>query len=113
VHFDFTVEPRTMDLAPSAIGDGIVFVLARWSPDAVMRWEELLERLASTKWQGKVVLVDESAEGFDRAEFAKGYAMPLHGWGEAFAVASGRVICSSSAEDGASLEELVTALGRP
>jgi hypothetical protein len=35
------------ELTPEAVGEGIVFVLARWSPDALMRRDELVELLRS------------------------------------------------------------------
>jgi hypothetical protein len=93
-------------VTPRSVGDGIVFVLARWSPDALMRWDELLELLDGAAFAGRVVLLEEGAADFDRDAFAAHFALPLQGWGETFLVRGGRVVAACSAEEGCTLAQL-------
>lgn len=99
-------------LTPQQVVHGIVFVLARWSPDAVARFDELSEELDRSGYVGRVIVVELDA-ALDALDFAQRFGLTLHGWGEAFAVSHGRVVARSSAEEGSSLADLVRALVAP
>jgi hypothetical protein len=93
-------------LSPTHVGSCVLFILARWSPDAVTRLDALLDALNDAGYLGRFVVVDHGSPQLDAIDFARRFGLTLHGWGEAFVVHDGKVLCRSSAEEGASIRQL-------
>ena len=99
-------------LTPERVGRGVVYVLARWSPEAVDRFDELSLELTRSGYSGKLIVVDLADTTLDVIAFGRCFGLAIHGWGEAFAVDGGRVVARSSMEEGSTLAALARAMDR-